>query len=93
MSIIISTEQHWNAYCSFQLAAKFELSGAFFGHIITPGNDQQTFIYILTRKLTRPKYWFPGKTNFANLFFTLKLKMVKIALFGWRSKILSEANF
>jgi hypothetical protein len=55
--------KHWNAYGSTSWAAASELLSAFPGQIITTGNDQQTFIFILKWKLTRPNNWFLGKNQ------------------------------
>ena len=55
--------KHWNAYSSTSWAAASELLSAFPGQIITTGNDQQTFIFNLKWKLTRPNNWFLGKNQ------------------------------
>ena len=55
--------KHWNAYGSTSWAAAFELSSALSGHRITTGYDQQTFIFILKWKSTRPNNWFMGKNQ------------------------------
>jgi hypothetical protein len=79
--------EHWYAYGSLKWAAALQLSSAFSGHRITTENYQQTFIFILKWRLTRPNNWFLRTSNSANLIFIAQTKKCKNCLIWLEIKI------